>query len=388
MTETPFSRPRRMLASAMLAATMLAAPILASAPARADYDGLPRTFLWNPGFNALVDTTKFKKPGPYTIGFANAAQADLWLVTFTQGVLWATAQHKDQIKRLIVTDANGDAAKQVSDIQDLLNQGIDLLLVNPAAADPLDPVLKRAMKQGIPVVTVARRTKSDDAFVSFVTASDQALARISATWMAEHLGGKGNIVLLPGLAGASPAELRLQAAREVFAQFPDIKVLDTQYTGWSPANGKKIMSTEIQRFGKTINGVWADSGLQGSGAVEAFLDAGFKDDELPAFTGGDLNRMYKLAQQHGFPFVGIDYTPSIGIASVGVLLDVLAGKSVPKRLDVNFQIVIPQGQETKSVHADVFLKDYVRMDGPDDLIMGNGLGPNYDPKTFKVDYPQ
>ncbi|MEI5667827.1 substrate-binding domain-containing protein [Bosea sp. CCNWLW174] len=356
--------------------------------ARADYTGLPRTFLWNPGFNDLADASKYKKPGPYTIGFANASQADLWLVTFTHGVQFAAAKHKDKIKKLIVTDANGDAAKQVSDIQDLMNQNIDLLLVNPAAADPLDPVLARAMRQGIPVVSVARRPKSDGSFVSFVTASDQALARISATWLAEKLGGKGNLVLLPGLAGASPAEMRLQAAKEVFGQHPDLKILDTQYTGWSPANGKRLMAAAAQRFGKTINGVWADSGLQGSGAVEALLGAGYAPSELPPITGGDLNRMYKLAVEHKFPFCGIDYTPSIGIAAMEVVLDVLSGKSVPKRLDVNFQVVLSEGAETRSVKADIALKDYARMDAADDLIMGHGMGPTYDPKTFKADYPR
>ncbi|MFO1151678.1 MAG: substrate-binding domain-containing protein [Alsobacter sp.] len=361
---------------------------LAARPAWADYAGLPRTFLWNPGFNDMVDTAKYKKPGPYTIGFANASQADLWLVTFTHGVEFAAAKNKDRIKKLIMTDANGDAAKQVSDIQDLMNQGIDLLLVNPAAADPLDPIMARAMKQGIPVVSVARRPKNDSSFVSFVTASDQALARISATWLAEKLGGKGSIVLLPGLAGASPAEMRLQAAKEVFAQYPDLKILDTQYTGWSPANGKKLMSALIQRHGKAITGVWADSGLQGSGAVEAFLGAGAKPSEIPPMTGGDLNRMYKLAMENKFPFCGIDYTPSIGIAAMDVVLDVLQGKSVPKRLDVTFQIVISEGDETRSVKADVALKDYVRMDAADDLIMGHGMGPTYDPKTFKVELPK
>src|SRR5215831_11570248 len=82
---------------------------IAARPAWADYTGLPRTFLWNPGFNDIVDTAKYKKTGPYTIGFANASQADLWLVTFTHGVQFAVANHKDKIKKFIATDANGDA---------------------------------------------------------------------------------------------------------------------------------------------------------------------------------------------------------------------------------------------------------------------------------------
>lgn len=358
-------------------------------PVRADeYSGLPRTFLWNPDFNELVDTSKFKKDPPYRIGFSSASQADLWLVTFVHGVEYAAEQNSDKLSKFIVTDANSDPTKQIADIQDLLNQDIDLLLVNPATADALDPIVGRATRQGVPVVTVARRVKTDDNFLSFVTASDTALARNSATWLAEKLGGKGKIVLLPGLAGASPAEFRLKAAREVFAQFPGIEILDTQYTSWSPAEGKKIMSAIIQRFGSDIDGVWADSGLQGSGSVEAFLNAGVASSDIPPHTGGDLNRMYKLAYEHKFPFCGIDYTPSIGIAGVNLALDVLQGVSVPKRLDVNFQVVVSKGDETESIKADVYLKDYVALDKPDDFIMGHGMGSSYDPKTFSANYPR
>ena len=371
--------------SIMVAITMSVASICVYADG---YNGIPRTFLWNPDFNNLAQTAQFKKDGPWRIGFSSASQADLWLVTFVHGIEWAAEKNADRLSSFIVTDANSDPTKQISDIQDLLNQDIDLLLVNPATADALDPILGRAMRRGVPVVTAARRVKSDDNFVSFVTASDTALARISATWMAEKLGGAGRIVLLPGLAGASPAEMRLQAAREVFAQFPDIEIIDTQYTGWSPANGKKIMSAIIQKHGRNISGVWADSGLQGSGSVEAFLNAGFKSEEIPPHTGGDLNRMYKLAVEHGFAFCGIDYTPSIGITAVELALDVLEGKPVPKRVDVNFQVVISAGDETNSIKADVPLKDYVALDKPDDFIMGHGMGPEYDPKTFVANYPK
>jgi len=351
------------------------------------YDGLPRTFLWNPNFNEVVDTADFAGEAPYTIGFSNASQGDGWLGTFYHSVEYGVSQYLDKIGRFIVTDANGDPTKQISDIQDLLEQDIDLLLVNPATADALDPILGRTMRQGVPVVTVARRVESDTSFVSFITASDTALARMSATWMAETLDGSGRVVLLPGLAGASPAEMRLQAAKEVFAQFPGIEIVDTQYTGWSPANGRQIMAAIIQREGAdNIDGVWADSGLQGSGSVEAFIGAGVTGADIPPHTGGDLNGMYQLAHENGFPFAGIDYTPSIGAASVHLAVDVLEGTPVPQRLDVNFQVVISPGDETRSISADVLLPDYVAVDRPGELIMGSGI-PNYDPTNFSVELP-
>lgn len=352
------------------------------------YTGQARTFLWNPEFNDVVDTSKYKREAPFVIGFSNAGVADGWLVTFKHGVEWAAAQNSDRIGKFIITDANWDADKQIRDIQDLMNQDIDLLLVNPVTLEALDPVLRRTMRAGTPVVSVVRRVKSDEAFVSFVTASDTALARLSAQWLVETLNGSGKIIVLPGQAGASPAEFRLRAAGEVFGQYPGIEVLSVQYTDWSPAKGKEIMAALIQTHGNAIDGVWADSGLQGSGSVEAFLNAGVSGADVPPHTGGDLNYMYQLAHKHGFPFIGIDYTAAIGIDGVRIALDVLEGKRVPKRFDLNFQVVIPEGRETTSIKADVWLRDYVRLDKPGELIMGHGLGEDYDPQTFTADYPR
>ncbi|MCY4220061.1 MAG: substrate-binding domain-containing protein [Thiotrichales bacterium] len=226
---------RTILVGAM--AFMVAAGALAAQSA--GYAGQARTFMWNPGFNDVVDTAQYRKQAPFVIGFSNAGVADGWLVTFKHGVEWAAAQHRDRIGKFLITDANWDADKQIRDIQDLLNQDIDLLLVNPVTLEALDPVLRRTMSAGVPVVSVVRRVKSESAFVSFVTASDTALARLSAQWLVETLGGNGRIVVLPGQAGASPAEFRLRAAREVFAQYPGIEILDVQYTDWSPARGKR-----------------------------------------------------------------------------------------------------------------------------------------------------
>ena len=71
-----------------------------------------------------------------------------------------------------------------------------------------------------------------------VNADDWSLGRHMAQWIAETLKGKGNIVMIAGIAGASPAENRIKAAHEVFDTYPDIKILDLQYTDWSPAKGQ------------------------------------------------------------------------------------------------------------------------------------------------------
>lgn len=355
--------------------------------AKPGYYGVPRTWLWNPGFNTMVDTTQWKKEGPYTIGFSNASISNAWRVAFQHGVLWAAGQHKDQIEHFLVTDANDDPSKQISDIQDLISQGVDLLLIAPSKEDALDAVVGRAMKQGIPVVLVDRKVTTPSNYITFVTASDTAVGRIEAQWLAEYLNGKGNIVMLPGVAGASPAEIRIKANKEVFAKFPDIKVLDMQYTNWNPATGKSVMAALIQKYGDQIDGVLADSALQGSGAIEAMLDAGYTEGNFPPITGGDIARMYQLASKYKIPMCGIDYPTSMGITGVETALNVLNGIAVPDRVEVNMQVVMTPGAETASVKPDRLLLDHVSMDDPGDLSPSNGLPAGYNPATFNPDYP-
>jgi ribose transport system substrate-binding protein len=261
---------------------------------------------------------------------------------------------------------------------------VDLLIVSAATAEALDAIVTRAYEEGIPVVLVDRRVTSEN-FTTFITASDWVYGRMSAQWMVEKLGGKGNIVMLPGMAGVSVAETRITAAKQVFANYPDIKVLDLQYTDWSPAKGKQVMAALIQKYGTEINGVWNDHGLQGSGAIEAMVEAGWTT--LPPVTCADLNGCVKGAVENKAPAFNYDYPPAMGGLSVEVALDILAGKPVPKYYEMSVNIAITKGDETESVKADKWVEDYARLDAPSDLILSTGI-PNYDPTTFSVEFPQ
>jgi ribose transport system substrate-binding protein len=372
---------------AALATSFVGAALAQDADKRDGYHGAPRTEIWSPVPLQYTDTAKYKKAPPYVVGFSNASVDNTWRLAQLHAIEAAAAKHKDVIKQLIITDANNNPSKQVSDVEDLLQRGVDILLISASKADALDPVVTRAMKSGVPVIMVDRRVTSDN-FVSFVTASDQVTGRLFAQWLVEKLHGKGNIIMLPGQAGASPAEIRIAAAKSIFNQYPDIKILDMQYTDWNPAKAKSIVSAMIQKYGDKINGIWNDSGVQGGGSIEAFVAAGYKPGTIPPATCADLNGCLRMAIENKVPVLNFDYPPAMGGAAVELALQVLSGASVPKLYFVNSNVVVSKGDETPSVRADMWAEDYVRLDKPMDLILSSGLGPNYDPKTFAADYPK
>ena len=375
---------QRLIASFGAALTMLAATPLHAE----EYKGAPRGFLFNPALEVCFkDTTQYKKAGPYTIGFANAGLGDSWRVVMLHSLQRAAAENRASVKRLLITDAGHDDAKQIADIQDLMSRGVDLLIVSANTQKALDPVVTQAMKRGIPVVMVDRRIASDN-FVTFVTGNDALMGRLWAQWIVERLNGTGNVVILGGQAGTSPHENRVKPARQVFAQYPNIKILDTVYSDWSPVKGKQVMQAMISKYGKTINAVWAAHGLQVAGSIEAFVEAGFKDGEIPIHTTADVNGPMQLALKHNVPMLEIGYPPAMGAATLTAALQILKGAPVPCVYEVNAQIATTDGKGTASVRPDLSFKDLVVPDGPANLLVTGGMGKNYNPTTYKVDYPK
>src|SRR6185437_10591645 len=196
---------------AMIATCLSLACLAAATPAQAQYAGAPRTFLFNPALDVCIrDTTKFKKAPPYVIGFANAGLGDSWRVVGLHSLEKAAHDHADVVKKLLITDAGHDDAKQVADIQDLVSRGVDLLIVSANTSQALDPAVTQVTERGIPVVMVDRRVDSD----TFVTASDAMMGRLFAQWIVEKLHGKGNVIILGGQAGSSPNENRVKPAMQ------------------------------------------------------------------------------------------------------------------------------------------------------------------------------
>jgi ribose transport system substrate-binding protein len=300
----------------------------------------------------MVDTTAYKKEAPYTVCFSNASVSNSWRVAMNAHVDYQIEQFTNEglIDEYIYTDANDDPNKQISDIEDLMTKGCDVIIVSAATGEALTPVVEKVMDAGIPVVTLDRNIVSDK-YVTFVEQNSCDMGATQAKWLIEQLGGKGKIVLLSGLAGATPAEDRLRCAQEEFAKYPDIEVLAQEYAQWSPVEGKKIMANWLVTYPQ-IDGVWADSGLQSSGAVEAFQEAG---KEIPPITGEDWNRYLKMWKELGFPGYGVSFNTQMGAEAVKVALDVVQGKEVPHYVNL-----------PKLIIDETTLDQYVRMDLPDD----------------------
>jgi ribose transport system substrate-binding protein len=299
----------------------------------------------------MVDTTKYQKAPPWTIGFSNASVSNTWRVSFVEQLRYSIdeAKKKGLIKNYYETNANDDPTKQVADVEDLITKGIDLLIVSAASSEALTPAVEKAMDQGIPVVMVDRNISSDK-YVTFISGNDKNMAKLQADWLIQQIHGKGNVVLITGLAGASPAEDRLASATAVFQSQPGIKILAREYGDWSVVKSRQIMETLIQKYPK-IDAVWCDS-MEAVGAYQAFKEANLP---VPPMTSEDANQFLKIwKNDRKLKAHAVTNSVRQGSRAVEISIKILKGESVPHLYE-----------EPNAVITDQNLDKFVRMDLPD-----------------------
>lgn len=389
-------RPMRgMLALGPAAAAFFFAPLKAMPPSEdpalpgalhyySDANGwaMPRAAQWNPNLLDLVSTERFRRDPPFVIGFANASNSSPWRLAMVRSLMAAAQRQRAVVSHVIVRDANDDPQQQIEQLAEMREKGIDLCILSAAASD--HPGLLAAVRElgmaGIPVIGVDRFCGESEHMVSFVTASDVLVGRLSALWLTERLGGRGRILMLCGREDASPCRLRLQAATEIFSLHPDIEIVAIEFTNWEAVHGHAIVQRHLASSTQ-VDGVWCDSGLQGVGALQAFVEAGYKRGTIPPHTGGEVNLMYKLAFNHKVPLCGVDYPAAMGALSFQTALDTLFGRQVPHRVEANLEIVISRGHETPSVKADLFAEEKVRWDRGDEYVHASGWIPSGGPAS-------
>jgi ribose transport system substrate-binding protein len=190
------------------------------------------------------------------------------------------------------TDAQGNVQKAISDIEGLAAQKFDVILVFPDGGEAVIRAMREATKAGsivIPYMVGAHfpGVRGQD-YEMVVTESVEDNGRVKAAWIADHLKGKGNVIVLGGTPGNPTSAAEAVGWKEVFAKYPDIKVLEGPVTtNWDPAETQKVMAGLLAKYDK-IDAVYSDYGLGSMGALRAFVAAG---RPIPLWAAQDANQL-------------------------------------------------------------------------------------------------
>lgn len=275
----------------------------------------------------MEQTTRYKKSGPYRIAFASQGPTNSWAVSSDAYVRYMAA--KDHVT-LSYASANGDAATQVNNIQDLLAQSPQALVVQPMGS-AIEGQLSRAAQAGVPVVVCTGQLPQQKGIVSTVNRSYALQGTLWAQWIAKQIGGKGQVAMLSGIAGVPTAEDSYAAALQVFAKYPGIHLVTHQYTNWSSTQAKQVASTLLVKYPQ-LSAIWSDSSISDIGVVQAYTAA---HKPIPPVTGDSANGFLRLANQYHVKFALSAYPPEQCGQAIKVAVQILQGTPVPNVVPVD-----------------------------------------------------
>ncbi len=272
--------------------------------------------------------------GPFVIGVSNGFVGSEWRTQMLQDMQTANAEYMQAglTKDLIVQSADVDVQGQIQQIHNLINRGVNAIIINPNSQTALSPVIKEAKDAGIVVISVDQAISSPDAINVVIDQTEWA--RISMRWLAQQLHGQGNIIIINGIAGHPANEARYNGVKEILAQNPGIHVLNVVNANWDEATGQQKMAT-ILASQPHIDGIWSQDGMA-QGALQAVLAANLP--KLPIMVGearaGYLQLWAQVKKTHpDFTSFGVVNPPGVGASGLRVAVDLLLGKKLkPNRL--------------------------------------------------------
>ncbi len=338
-------------------ALALALLTLAAAPAFAAAEG-------------MVDAAKYKKPGPYVVGLSNVSPANAFKVAMVEEFRAFCENNKDLIKAYYITDAGGQVAKQIADIEDLIAKKVDILLVTATSPTAISPVVDKATAAGLLTVTCDNIVQTDKVVLK-VEADESGIGVNNMEWLAKKLGGKGKIVMLGGIKGTSSAQLRWDGALGVLKENPGIQVVGEAWVNWAFDKGKAAMES-LLAANPQIDGVWTDGGGSAQGALVALVEAKRVVPVVGTASNGFAKLWAQLKKEQGFEAFCATNPPYCSVTALKYALDVMAGKEVPRYIKTKLSIMDNANVDklVKPEFSDMFWVDTLLTDDQNKVLWG------------------
>lgn len=276
---------------------------------------------------------KYKNGEKVVVGFSQMENNGPWRIAETASIKSEAAKRSGKFE-LKDTDARAQTSQQVSDVEDLIAQGVDVLFLAPKEYEGLAPALQAAREANIPVFLIDREaagTVGQD-YVSFLGSDFIQQGKRAGEWLAQTTNGKANIVELTGTAGASVARDRAQGFRDAISKFPDMKIIASQNGEFTRSEGLRVMQNIIQSKGNEITAVYTHNDEMALGAIEALKAAGRKPgvDVIVISVDGQRTALESIAR--GELNATVESNPRFGPLAFDTLEKYLKGETIPNKI--------------------------------------------------------
>lgn len=256
------------------------------------------------------------------VGFSQTGFNHPWRIAMLESAQAEACRHPNV--SMIVLDGNVDVAKQNNDVRDLLARGVDAVLLSPVESAALIPASRAVMGQDIPLIVMDRDVPTEKTL--FIGQSNVTMGEEVAKQMVKDLNGTGNIVVITGLQGSSPAVDRDQGMKNVLADYPDIEVLAVGDGEWIREPAVPIMEDFLTAY-EDIDAVFSHAEESSWGSQLAIARANRCEDGILHYTFDGSNAGFKSVKAGTFQ-AGGNYTPFIGDIGMRAALYALTGQDL------------------------------------------------------------
>jgi galactofuranose transport system substrate-binding protein len=215
------------------------------------------------------------------VGFSQSEkEANPFRIAETQSIKDEAA--KLGITSLTATNANSQFNKQISDVEQMIDSGVQLLVIAPLNSDGWDSVFAKASAKKIPIITIDRKINATPCtnYLTFIGSDFAEQGKRAADAMAKALGNKGNVAILLGAPGNNVTTLRTSGFKDEIAKVaPDIKITFEQTGNFAREDGQKV-TEQLLQSNPDIKGIYGENDEMALGAEVALKGAGKKAGDV------------------------------------------------------------------------------------------------------------
>ncbi|QFT62596.1 sugar ABC transporter substrate-binding protein [Roseivivax sp. THAF30] len=263
----------------------------------------------------------------------NNVGVDSYQTTYEQAFI-AAAEANDDVET-VVLDAGGDVARQIAQMEDLIQQEVDAIIIWPTNGEAVIPAVRKASQAGIPVIVTNSNIAEQgfDFVASFsgpdnITQGARSAEIMCDRFKAQGIDGEAQIVQISGQPGYTTAIERAQGFEERLPEVcPDVTLMETQPGDWNREKSQQVMEAFLVKY-DDIDGVYAGDDNMGVGALNAAKAAGRAGDIT--FVGATNFAVGYEAMAAGEYWGSIYQSPvDDAEAALQTAIDVLNGEDVP-----------------------------------------------------------
>ncbi|MFI5837205.1 ABC transporter substrate-binding protein [Micromonospora sp. NPDC051300] len=267
------------------------------------------------------------------VGFSQSEkEANPFRIAETQSIRDEAA--KIGVKKLLVTNAQSQLSKQISDIQDMLAQGAQFLIVAPLNSDGLEPALQAAAAKKVPVLTIDRKINATSCkdYLAFLGSDFVTQGKRAADAMVKVTGGKGKVAILLGSSGNNVTTDRTNGfVDQIKATAPGLEIVAQQTGEFARDKGQAVMEQLISS-NPGITAVYAENDEMALGAVTALRSAGKNPGKDVKIVSIDGTRNAVQGIVDGTINAVIESNPRFGPLAFKTAQDFYAGTPIPENV--------------------------------------------------------